>query len=321
MAREYEESLTYLPEELQLPLGRIAPEQQERIQEIRLRSGRPLSVFDGAASRFVTREGGLSPRPVPGCLTADGALLERCFVRLCDYSVHTHQQELGRGFITTPRGDRVGVCASASLGADGGLVFRGVSSLNLRISRDIPGAARDLAARVDLLGGVVLAGAPSTGKTTMLRDAGRMLASGELGDCRKVTFIDERYELSAMDGGVPRKNIGYCADAVCGIPKKAAIEQAVRTLSPEVIICDEMGSPQEADEIRAALACGVGFLVSVHCGSPEELFCSPMIRMLMETGAFASLVLLDSPRRPSRIRQIVGREAYHAEVCGAFVSV
>lgn len=311
MPREYEESLQYLPQELQQVLGRIPEAEQQRIQEIRLRSGRPLSVFDGASSRFVTREGTLSHRPVPGCLIVDQVLLDQCFVHLCDYSVHSHQEEMRRGFITTPKGDRVGVCAITLVGPDGGLVFRGVSSLNLRISRDIPGAARELARQVDLMGGVILAGAPSTGKTTMLRDAGRMLASGELGPCRKVVFIDERYELSAMDGGTPGKNIGLCADALCGLPKREALEQAVRTLSPEVILCDELGSPAEVEEIRSGLACGVGFLVSVHCGTPEELYWNPLIRMLMETGAFHSLVLLDSPQYPSQIRQVVGREAYH----------
>lgn len=316
MLQEYEESLTYLTEEIQAPLLRVAGDDREKIQEIRLRSGRPLSVFDGSRSVFVTREGMLSTRPVPSCLTIDKALLEACFVRLCDYSVHTHQQEMGQGFITTPKGDRVGVCASISQTADG-LVFRGVSSLNIRISRDVPDAAGELAAKVDLTGGVILAGAPSTGKTTVLRAAGRMLSSGEMGECKKVVLVDERYELTAMDGGQPRKNIGLCTDAICGIRKKDAIEQAVRTLSPQIVICDEVGSPEEVAEIRAGLASGVGFLVSVHCGTPEELWRNVMIRMLMDTGAFRSLVLLDSPQHPSRIRQVVGKEAYYAQSSGA----
>ena len=184
LAEEYEKALFYLPPTLQEALRNIPEGEKARIQEIRLRAGRPLSVFDGMQSRFVTGRGGLTYGG--GGFVIDQGLLQDAFVRLCDYSVHTHQREMERGFITTPKGDRVGICAGIVKDRDGSISCREISSLNLRISREVPGAGKELCRRWDLSRGLILAGGPGSGKTTLLRDLGRMLASGELGVCRKV---------------------------------------------------------------------------------------------------------------------------------------
>lgn len=316
LAEEYEKALFYLPPTLREILQGVPEGEKSRIQEVRLRAGRPLSVFDGSTNRFVTSRGALTYGGGSGFLVDQG-LIQDAFVRLCDYSVHTHQGEMERGFVTTPKGDRVGLCASIVRDRDGNIACREISSLNLRISREIPGAGRELCRRWDLSRGLLIGGGPGTGKTTILRDLGRFLASGELGPCRKVVFIDERYELSAMFRGVPRRDIGLCGEAICGLPKGEAMEQAVRTLSPEYILCDEIGSIGEVREIAAGLACGVRFLVTVHCGSLEELRTGPIPQALMDTGAFGGAVLLDSPARPSQIAALLTKEEfYHGKGAG-----
>lgn len=316
LVEEYEKALFYLPPTLREALQSIPEGEKARIQEIRLRAGRPLSVFDGAVSRFVTGRGALTYGGNGG-FVVDQGLIQDAFVRLCDYSVHTHQGEMERGFVTTPKGDRVGLCASVVKDRDGTVSCREISSLSLRISREIPGAGRELCRRWDLSRGLLIGGGPGTGKTTLLRDLGRFLASGDLGPCRKVVYIDERYELSAMFRGVPRRDIGLCGDAICGLPKGEAIEQAVRTLSPEFLLCDEIGSLGEVREIASGLACGVKFLVTVHCGSLEELLTGPIPRALMDTGAFGGAALLDSPARPSQVVRLMTKEEfYHGKGAG-----
>lgn len=299
--------LAYFPEEMAQLLRALSDHEKAQIQEIRLRTGRPLVLFDGWRSLFLSPHGGLWDRP--GGMQINRDLLHKCFIRLCDYSVHTHEQELCHGFITTPKGDRVGVCASAVLDREGLVAYREVSSLNIRISREICGAGTALMSQVDILEGGIIAGPPGAGKTTVLRDICRTLSTGERGACRKVTVIDERYEITAMHQGQPRRDIGFC-DAICGQSKALAIRQAVRTLSPQIIACDEIDSLEEVGEIAAGLCCGVNFLVTVHCGTPDELRQSPIIQRLMATGAFGWAALLAGPQYPAKIIDVATREEY-----------
>ena len=143
MGEEFDRAVGWLPPELCRLLLTLPPGERARIQEVRLRAGRPLAVFDGEGSRFVTREGGLTGRGGEG-FPVDKALLHEAFLRLCDYSVHTHQGELEQGFVTTPGGDRVGVAAAVSRDREGTPACREISSLSLRVSREVPGAGGSL---------------------------------------------------------------------------------------------------------------------------------------------------------------------------------
>jgi len=312
LGNEYENSVSQLPPFLAGLLLSLPGDAKSRVQEIRLRINRPLSVFDGRESLFVQRDGTLSCLPGSNTVYVGKELLKDTYVRLCGYSVHTHEDELMGGFITTSRGDRVGVCAAAVTRADGKSSIRDITSVNMRVSRQKRGIAAELCGRVPIeKGGIIICGPPSSGKTTILRDAVRMLSSGGAGGrCVKVAVIDERYELSGAHGGEPTKDIGLCSDLICGMDKALAIEQAVRTLSPEIIATDEIGSEEEIRRISGGFACGVGFVVTAHCGSEEELGRSRIIAALMKTGAFGHIVLLAGPSEPSQIRTVMTDDDY-----------
>lgn len=318
----FNRSLEPLPQELSQLLGALPEEEKQYAQEIRLRINRPLSVVIRGESFFVTREGRACKEPDSGSFMVTQVLLEECFLRLCGYSVHSHQEEICRGYITAKNGDRVGLCASAVRGRDGTITYRDISSVNLRVSREAIGSARGIMKLMEPRRGILFAGMPASGKTTLLRDAIRTVASGESGHgMLKVAVADERYELSAASGGVPAYDLGICSDVICGQCKAEAIEQAVRTLSPDIIACDEIGSAAEIAALDAGLCCGVAFFATVHCGGKNELFASARIRRLMDTGAFGYLVLLDTPRFPGRASLLFTMEDYYAKACGTAATV
>lgn len=137
----------------------------------------------------------------------------------------------------------------------------------------------------------------------------------------KVAVADERYELSATCQGIPLYDLGLCSDIICGQSKAEAIEQAVRTLSPDIIACDEIGSEDEIRQLDAGLCCGAAFFATVHSGGQKDLFCSNRVRRLVDTGAFGYIVLLDLPKFPARPAYIFTAEEYYAKANGTVAAV
>lgn len=121
---------------------------------------------------------------------------------------------------------------------------REITSVNLRIAREIYGAADPLIRGylADRLRGILLVGAPASGKTTLLRDLARQLADGAVGRYVKVCVVDESGEIGAASGGGIQNDLGVCSDLLSGYPKDRGLQIALRYLSPEVIICDEVGA-------------------------------------------------------------------------------
>lgn len=288
------------------PLRALPSDVKRRAQEIRLRVNRPVCICCPGGTYFLTENGRLSCRPDTGTLTAGRRDLEESFRNLCSYSIYSHENEIRNGYITLSGGHRAGICGTAVLqsGSVGGM--RDVSSINLRISREIRGAADAL---LDGLGerlreGLLLAGAPSSGKTTILRDLARQLSSGIRGDIRKVAVVDERGELAGTYLGVPQNDLGLCCDVLDGYPKAEGILLAVRSLSPEYIVCDEVGSDAEVEAVGQGLNTGAALIASIHAGSAAELMRRAQARALLRTGAFGSVAVLDGAGEPGKIAGI-----------------
>ena len=165
-----------------------------------------------------------------------------------------------------PGAHRVGFCGTAA-GQDGKLsTLRDVSSLNIRFAREVRGCARELYDRAfqDGLCSLVIAGKPLSGKTTVLRDLARLL-----GEEHRVCVIDSRGELAGVHGGIPALDVGENTDVLNGDSKAEGIMCALRSLSPDIIVCDEIGD--DAEEVRQCMYCGVKLVVSAHAGSIREL--------------------------------------------------
>lgn len=302
---EFDRACRSLPPELGRVLSRVATGMKQNAMEIRLRAGAPISVFDGQSNWFIG-ESGKAVAPAEA-MPISAELLRETLIRLCGYSVQSYAAELERGYITTPEGNRVGVC----LEQGAGLAVLRPLSLNIRLAREMIGAADALLPTWRSGRGMILAGPPASGKTTILRDFARQISQGTAEvPPQKVAVVDERYEISGLCRGLPSFHLGACTDVLPGYGKREGIGRAVRTLSPQVILCDEIASPEEIEEIRYAFACGVRFLVSVHCGSREDLTQNTMIHMLIQTGAFSHIILLQVPHAGNAIKEVIACDTY-----------
>lgn len=250
------------------------------ITEIRLRTNRGISLRIGAENILL---GGYIVRKED---------IDYSFKAICDYSVYSFQRELSEGFITLKGGHRVGICGTAV--TENGKInnINYISGMNFRIANERTGSADKL--MTDILDkekcGIIIAGAPLSGKTTVLRDLCR-----QTGNKNKVSLIDERGEIASVYKGIPQNDIGDFTDVFDGYSKSEGILMAIRTMSPDYIFVDEIGTDEDYNAILHSVCCGVQIVATVHASSIQTLKRKENISKLLSTGAFRYIVFLESP--------------------------
>ncbi len=262
------------PEEVRSELDMLLPGE---LREIRIRAERP-TVFVTAA-----RTASLPWNPGRHQLEA---LLEA----LSEHSLYARADETSQGYLTLRGGHRVGLCGHVS-NSDDQSVLSDIGSVCIRIAGEWPGVADMLMPHLEAAGrSILLIGAPGTGKTTLLRDIARQLASGR--DAVQVSIVDERSEIAACVNGVPQLDVGASADVLDGLPKSEAIHWLVRAMSPQVIITDELNGDRDVSAILDAASCGISVCASVHGASLQDAASRPALAGLMARRVFGMYAVL-----------------------------
>lgn len=278
----------------------------ETLTEFRVRSGKFLVIILKDRTVFLHSDGSLLSKPDRECVCLDRGEVRAVFERLCDYSVYSQTENLINGFVTMDCGNRVGIASSAVL-KDGQIcAVKDISSLNFRISRQVIGCSENILNSVFYKGvkSVIIAGPPGSGKTTILRDLCRNLSNGYLNKYYKVCVVDERKEIASVKNGIPTNDVGINTDVLDLYPKGKGIEVALRVLSPDIIVCDEIGSSEEMSQIISGINSGVKFILTVHASTREELLRKSQILRLIRTGEFEKCVLLGTASAPGLIKKI-----------------
>ena len=280
--------------------GRAVLDNFDLVCEVRIRSDRPIVIYLLNKPYYIGTNGELispySCTDLRSICVINQPQLKDAFVRLCKNSVYKHTDNIGRGFITAAGGHRIGVCGEAV--TENGKV-RGaanITSMNVRIAKEFIGCADNLTADIDLKQGLLVCGAPGTGKTTVLRDIARSLS---LFGRNKVSIVDERYEIAGQCGTSMGFDVGLC-DVYSGYPKSVGMMMAIRTMSPDFIICDEL-TGENAEQAAAAFGCGVSVVASVHCANDAQAKRNRIVRELISTGSFGSVIYIDQIRKAGKI--------------------
>ncbi|MCI8611560.1 MAG: AAA family ATPase [Clostridiales bacterium] len=266
-----EAALAYLPSRLTEAARKSAALYHGMISEIRLRAGCPMFLSVGGKNISC----GVSP-------TADE--LSMIIRSLCGNSLYCHSETIKEGYICTEGGIRVGVCGRAVTEGGKILSVTDISSVAIRIPHRVPGVADGICRLILEEGfrGAILYSPPGVGKTTALREIAARLGAKPYNI--RIAIIDTRFEICGSLGG----DVTY--DALAGYPRAKGMETAVRTLSPQLILCDEIGSEEDAQAIYTSFGAGVPTVVTAHAGSLEELCVRPFMRALIDSGAFTYAV-------------------------------
>ena len=253
MDKTREEILSILPDRIS---KKISGYSFENLQEIRFRTSRPAVLYYSAEKVIIDN------------LNITSEYISEIVSNFCRNSVYAHWDDIREGFVTLPGGHRVGIGGRAVKSDNTISGMTDFSSVNIRIAREYKGSAASCMKYIineERILNTVIISPPGVGKTTLLRDITRLLAS-----IFKVTVIDERFEIAAMESGRPQFDIGNEADVLSGFPKSAGIAHALRSLSPDVIICDEIGTEKDRHAIEHILKGGCKIITSMHGYSIEE---------------------------------------------------
>lgn len=272
--------------------------------EIRLRLGRPVILYGTYGGLFLKADGSVDKNSA-GSIICQRTVMQDCFMRLCRFSIHSHVQNITEGYITVQGGHRVGICGTAVTDSSGKVLsVRDISSLNIRIAREKKNCSNELYEKLFSKGiqSVIIAGAPLSGKTTVLRDLVRKISDSS--PDKKICVIDERQEIAAMNSGITQKDVGANTDVYDCFPKEIAVINALKTMSPHIIVMDELCKESEIDAIKLGVNSGVNFIVTVHASDYSEILKRPQIERLLREYSFNKLVLLEKGNKPGKIQGI-----------------
>lgn len=220
--------------------------------------------------------------------------------KICENSIYAYKRQICEGYITIKGGHRIGLTGSAVIENGEIINIKYVTSLNFRIARQILNCSNKILGQVlnlkeQTIFNTLIVSPPGKGKTTILRDAIRRISNGieELNFKGKTCgVVDERGEIAAMYRGIPQNDVGIRTDVIENITKSKGMKILIRTMSPEVIACDEIGTKEDAEAISEALISGVKGIFTMHGSNLEDIKSNPQINKLIEEKKIEKIIFI-----------------------------
>ena len=263
-----------------------------KLEDIRLRGNKPLSLKFG------------QEQEITDYIVSQQEILQ-AFEKICESSIYSYRKQICDGYITIRGGNRVGIVGSAVVDNGQVININYISSLNFRIASQRIGCSNKVIEDIidnenDNIYNTLIVSPPGCGKTTLLRDIIRNISNGikVIGFSGKtVGVVDERGEIAAMYKGIPQNDIGIRTDVIDNMPRPEAMRILVRSMAPDVIACDEIGSVEDIKAINYAMCSGVKGIFTVHGKDLEEINRNTELSKLLKNNVFERIIILNPKKK------------------------
>jgi len=284
-----------------------------KIQEIKIRAGKPLMVLNDSGETVVRALSG-------GIYLVTEADIREMLEYISNYSLYAYEEEMRQGFITIEGGHRIGLCGQMIV--ENGQVknLRYISSINMRIAHEVLGSADRVMPCIinnQSVCHTLIISPPGCGKTTLLRDVIRQISDGS-SDIKgaAVGVVDERSEIGGCYRGVPQNQLGMRTDILDGCPKAEGMLMLIRSMRPEVIAVDEIGTKEDVHAIDYAMHCGCKLIATVHGKSLDEIRVKPVLGELVRDKRFERYIVLSNKRGVGSVEGIYDENGGSIYNCG-----
>ena len=302
--KDFLNAISLLPENYKSILSNIPENLATEIKEIRFRNGEPITLNTKNEVYYITVNGMITVSFSEGLIKTDEKDLQEIVFSLSRRSLHTYQDMIAKGFLPLKGGCKAGIGGRAVIRNGEVYSVSSFNSVNIRVSREFYGCSRDVLNAVKDCKSYLIIGQPLSGKTTLLRDLCRYYSGKDAITPLKTVVIDERDEIASLSFGCGAY-IGEHTDVLTLYPKAVGTEIAVRTLSPDIIVLDEIGGDDEAKALLSAMNSGVDFIATAHGNSYEDVMRRPNIKALINAGVFKKVVVLQGKNAPCKVKETV----------------
>ncbi|CUU47100.1 stage III sporulation protein AA [Clostridium beijerinckii] len=260
---------------------------KEQVYELRIKIGKPILVYSKYGESIInyisTKED-----------------MKSIMQKVSNYSLYAYEEDIRQGFITIKGGHRIGIAGECVMEKGEVKTIRNISSVNIRICREVIGCSNKVMKYITSAYKVyntIIISPPKCGKTTILRDIARNISSGmpSLGVTgKKVAVIDERSEIGACYFGIPQSDLGIRTDVLDNCLKREGLIMAIRSLSPEVLICDEIGTKGDIEALIMAFNSGVNIITTIHGFTIEDLYKRRVLSDLLDNEILERVIILSN---------------------------
>ena len=254
------------------------------LQEIRLRINRPILLVYNNEEYFLGCNNNLTKYAENGFIVS-GKEIRETMEYISNYSLYAYEDELRQGFITIQGGHRVGIAGRVIQEKGSIKTIKHISFVNIRFAHEVKGCSQNVLPYIkkgqDIYHTLIVS-PPRCGKTTLLRDIIRNLS-----DEFNVGVVDERSEIGACYMGVPQNDLGIRTDILDCCPKTEGMMLLIRSMSPDIIAVDEIGTREDYQAILQALHCGCKIIATIHGDSLEDVAKKPF------GNVFERIIILD----------------------------